>query len=210
MGDLNFPFASMLAGIAVALLMFFGLASGARAGGALEIAQTLCIACHGPDGNSPDPANPKIAGLDPAYIARQLQLFASGTRRSEIMTPIASALSGSDIRELAEHFAKFKPHRGKVADTQLASAGRVIFRDGDTDSGAPSCEGCHLPNGAGNSRFPRLAGQHQAYVERQMLDFKSGARTTNRLMNTVGQRLTAAEIKAVAEYIAGLPEGEAD
>jgi cytochrome c553 len=126
------------------------------------------------------------------------------------MAPIASTLSSSDVRELAEHFAKSKPMRGKVADAQLATAGRAIFRDGDTDSGAPSCEGCHLPNGVGNSRFPRLAGQHQAYVERQMLDFKNGVRSTNRLMNTVGQRLSTAEIKAVAEYIAGLPEGEPD
>jgi cytochrome c553 len=210
MGEFHSPFASVLTVIAAALLMFFGCATTSRASGALEIAQTLCVACHGTGGNSSDPANPKIAGLDAAYIARQLQLFASGARRSDIMAPIASMLSSSDIRELAEHFAKSKPQRGKVADAQLASAGRAIFRDGDTDSGAPSCEGCHLPNGAGNSRFPRLAGQHQAYVERQMLDFKNGVRTTNRLMNTVGQRLTAAEIKAVAEYIAGLPEGEAD
>jgi cytochrome c553 len=202
--------ASFLKASAAALLTSAGMTPATHAAGAPEIAQTLCAACHGPGGNSTDPANPKIAGLDAAYIARQLQLFASGTLRSDIMAPIASALSSADIRELAAHFAQSRPVRGKIADPQLALAGRAIFRDGDTDSGAPSCEGCHLPNGAGNSRFPRLAGQHQAYVEREMLEFKAGARTTNRLMNTVAQRLSAAEIKAVAEYIAGLPEGEAD
>jgi cytochrome c553 len=201
---------SLLLASLAALATSLTAATPSHAASATEIAQTLCAACHGPDGNSTDPAYPRIAGLHTAYITRQLQLFASGTRRSDVMTPIASTLSSADVHELAEHFARSKPQRGKVADPQLASAGRAIFRDGDTDSGAPSCEGCHLPNGVGNSRFPRLAGQHQAYVERQMLDFKSGVRTTNRLMNTVGQRLSAAEIKAVAEYIAGLPEGEAD
>jgi cytochrome c553 len=210
MGEPRSCVASLQMASVAALVASLCLAGTSYAGSSLEVAQTLCQTCHGPGGNSTDPANPKIAGLDAAYITRQLQLFAAGNRRSDIMTPIASTLSRSDIQELAEHFAKSKPQRGKVADAQLALAGRAIFRDGDTESGAPSCEGCHLPNGVGNSRFPRLAGQHQTYVERQMLEFKNGVRTTNRLMNTVGQRLSAAEIKAVAEYIAGLPEGEPD
>ena len=87
---------------------------------------------------------------------------------------------------------------------QLAAKGRALFEDGNTDTGLPACAGCHQSDGKGNARFPRLAGQHQAYTLKQLADYKSGRRATDPLMTTVGKRLSAEEAKALAEYIAGL------
>jgi cytochrome c553 len=168
------------------------------------IVKTVCSTCHGMDGNSADPANPKIAGMDQEYLMRQLKAFAAGKRRDDTMSGIISTIDPADFSTLAAYFGKQKPLPGKVQDAQLAAKGKPIFDDGNTDSGVPACAGCHQPDGQGNARFPRLAGQHQAYILKQLAAYKSGRRATDPLMTTVGKRLTDDEMKALAEYIAGL------
>lgn len=172
--------------------------------GAEDTVAKVCAACHGSDGNSTDPTVPKLAGMDQEYLLRQLKGFASGQRRNEIMAGIVANLDSGEFATLAAWYGKQKPTPGKVVDAKLAEAGRRIYEDGNTDSGVPACAGCHQPDGGGNARFPRLAGQHQTYLLKQLGDYKSGRRATDRLMVTVGQRLTVDEMKALAEYIAGL------
>lgn len=91
-----------------------------------------------------------------------------------------------------------------AADARLLDAGKQIYEDGNTESGVPACAGCHKSDGAGNKIFPRLSGLQSTYVLQQLNAFKTGRRAGNRLMITVGQRLTEGEMKAVSEYIAGL------
>jgi len=176
----------------------------ARATDARQIAATLCAACHGPDGNSTDPSYPKIAGMDRDYLARQLKYYASGQRRNEIMSGIVATVEEADYLPLAAYFSSQKPLPGKVEDARLAEIGKQLYADGNAETGVPACAGCHQSNGAGNARFPRLAGQHQAYTLQQLGEYKTGRRAADRLMVTVGQRLSADEMKALAEYIAGL------
>lgn len=171
---------------------------------ATSAATAVCAACHGVDGNSTDPAIPKLAGMDQEYLMRQLKSFAAGKRRDETMSGIIAGIDPNDFSTLAAHYGKMKPVPGKVQDAQLAARGKTIYDDGNTDSGVPACAGCHQPDGRGNARFPRLAGQHQAYVLKQLAEYKSGRRATDPLMTTVGKRLTSDEAKALAEYIAGL------
>lgn len=180
------------------------LAQTAAAAEPAQIAATVCTACHGIDGNSSDPAYPKLAGMDQEYLLRQLKAFAAGKRRDDTMTGIVAALDPGDFAGLAGYYGQMKPLPGKVRDAALAATGKTIYDDGNTDSGVPACAGCHQPNGKGNARFPRLAGQHQAYVLKQLTEYKSGRRATDPLMTTVGKRLTAEEAGALAEYIAGL------
>lgn len=168
------------------------------------IVKTLCSTCHGLDGNSTDPANPKIAGMDQEYLMRQFRAFAAGKRRDDTMSGVIATIDPGDFPSLAAYYGQQKPAPGKVQDAQLAAKGKVVFEDGNTDSGVPACAGCHQPDGQGNARFPRLAGQHQAYVLKQLAAYKSGRRATDPLMTTVGKRLTDDEMKALAEYIAGL------
>lgn len=187
-----------------ALLVLSLLPLGARATDARQIAVTLCAACHGPDGNSTDPAYPKIAGMDREYLAKQLNYYASGKRRNDIMAGIVATIGETDFLPLAAYFSSQRPLPGKVGNARLAEIGKQIYEDGNTETGVPACAGCHQSNGLGNARFPRLAGQHQAYTLQQLGEYKSGRRAADRLMVSVGQRLSADEMKALAEYIAGL------
>jgi cytochrome c553 len=188
----------------LAAAFLIGLAQAASAADPAQTAATVCAACHGVDGNSVDPAYPKLAGMDQEYLLRQLKAFAAGTRRDDTMTGIVAALDPGDFAGLAGYYGQKKPLPGKVQDAALAATGKTIYDDGNTDNGVPACAGCHQPNGKGNARFPRLAGQHQAYVLKQLGAYKSGRRATDPLMTTVGKRLTADEARALAEYIAGL------
>jgi cytochrome c553 len=180
------------------------VSAAAFAADAQETAKTVCAACHGVDGNSTDPRYPKLAGMDQEYVMRQLKAFAAGKRREETMSAIIAGIDPNDFSKLAGYYGKMQPTPGKVNDPGLAAKGKVLYDDGNTESGVPSCAGCHQPDGQGNARFPRLAGQHQAYVLKQLADYKSGRRATDPLMTTVGKRLTVDEARALAEYIAGL------
>ena len=171
-----------------------------------EIARAECIACHGEDGNSLAPTFPKLAGLQPEYLAKQLREYLDGKRTNEMMVPVLEKLTAADVEPLAAWFASQTMSRGAVSDPRLAQAGRAIYVDGNPDAGVPACMGCHLESGAGNPRFPRIAGQHPEYVLQQMLQFKSGARSNDRgrVMRTIAARMTEQEMKAVAEYVTGL------
>lgn len=173
---------------------------------AKELAATVCVACHGVDGNSVAPTFPKLAGLQAEYLAKQLVEYIDGKRTNESMAPIVATLSREDITPLAVYFASQKPSAGKVEDQALAKEGRKVYVDGNPDTGVPACMGCHQEDASGNPRFPRLAGQHRDYLFEQLRQFKDGARTNDRgrVMRSLVSRMTDAEMKAVAEYIAGL------
>lgn len=201
--ECNVPYrAKLTAGLLLSLLL--GISALSHAADPREIVKTVCAACHGVDGNSSDPVYPKLAGMDQEYLMRQLRAFASGKRREETMSTIVAGIDPNDFSALAAYYGKLKPAPGKVNDPQLAAQGKILYDDGNTDSGVPACAGCHQPDGKGNARFPRLAGQHQVYTLKQLADYKSGRRATDPLMTTVGKRLTSDEAKALAEYIAGL------
>jgi cytochrome c553 len=193
--------AAMVTGLVVAVASSPSIGAEAKL-----VVTTLCAACHGEDGNSTVGVYPKLAGLQADYIVKQIKDFVAGKRKNELMTPIAENLSSGDVPAIAAHFSAQKPAPGKVENPQLVAAGKRIFDDGNTTSGVPACAGCHLPNAAGNERFPRLAGQHQAYILQELTDLKSGLRANDRgrVMRAVAERMTEDEMKAVAEYIAGL------
>ncbi len=173
---------------------------------ATEIAGTVCAACHGEGGNSSVPMFPRLAGLQVQYLSKQLNDYLSGKRKNDIMTPVVASLKWSDLSDLAAYFAAQKPQPGIVQDKELAAVGKVLYEDGNTTSGVPACEGCHQPKGVGNARYPRIAGQHQAYTIAEMTQFKKGTRANDRAhaMRSVAERMTEQEIAAVAEYLAGL------
>jgi cytochrome c553 len=183
-----------------------GFGVNAHAGDAKEIAATVCAACHGEDGNSVAPTFPKLAGQNAVYLQKQLKDFLSGKRKNEAMDPFLNSFGDGDTAALGVHFAREKTSPGTVEDAALAEAGKKLYLDGNTDSGIPACAGCHQEDGLGNDRYPRLAAQHQAYTIAQMEGFKSGARNNDKgkIMRSVAQRMTEAEMKAVSEYLAGM------
>ena len=119
------------------------------------------------------------------------------------MVPYLPEVKARDVRRLAAYYASQLPAPGAVQDPLLAERGERIYLDGNEDSGVPACEACHEWDGEGTERFPRLAGQHQAYIIKALADYRSGARY-HRVMKQIAIRLTDSEIEAVAEHIAGL------
>ena len=193
-----------LAAASAALVL--GAAATASAADATQLAATLCSPCHAADGNSVMPNFPKIAGQQADYLAKQLGDFLSGKRKSDAMAASLAAVKPGDFAALAAHYSAQKQTPGKVENAALAAAGQKLFKDGNETTGVPACAGCHLDNGMGNERNPRIAGQHQTYAITEMMNFKTGARANDkgRVMRVVAERLTEVEIKAVAEYMAGL------
>ena len=165
----------------------------------------VCAACHGADGNSGSPANPKLAQQHPDYIVKQLQEFKSGKRANAIMSGMAATLSEEDMKNIAAYVGAKKAQTNFAKDKDLVVLGERIFRGGIADRQVPACAGCHAPNGAGiPSQYPRLAGQHADYTAAQLTAFRDGVRKNNAQMTGVSAKMNDREIKAVSDYIAGL------
>ncbi|MBG9389683.1 c-type cytochrome [Caenimonas aquaedulcis] len=165
----------------------------------------VCAACHGADGNSGTPVNPKLAQQHPQYLVKQLQEFKAGKRVSPVMQPMAAQLSDADMKNIAFWAASQKAKTGFAKDKDLVALGERIFRGGIADRQVAACASCHSPNGAGiPAQYPRLAGQHADYVATQLTAFRDGARTNSPQMTAVAARLNDREIRAVADYVAGL------
>jgi cytochrome c553 len=175
------------------------------------IVTQVCAACHGADGNSPAPANPKLAGQVPEYLVKQLNNFKPVNGKSERASPVmmgfASTLSPDDMRNVAAFFSSQPAKAGAARNKDTINLGQKIWRGGDVGRGLPACASCHGAAGAGVPvQYPRLAGQHAEYTETQLKAFRAGERgnDANRMMRVVAAKLSDAEIKAVADYIAGL------
>ncbi|WP_309678532.1 c-type cytochrome [Polaromonas sp.] len=165
----------------------------------------VCASCHGADGNSGTPANPKLAQQHPEYLVKQLQEFKSGKRKNAIMQGFASALSDSDMKNIAYWVTANKAKTGFAKDKELVSLGERIYRGGVADRQIAACAACHSPNGAGiPSQYPRLSGQHADYTTAQLTAFRDGGRNNSQPMSQVAARLNDREIRALADYIAGL------
>ena len=190
------------------LASLLGLAVGlpAWAEDAQTIATTVCVACHGPDGNSVIPMFPKIAGLQESYIVKQLRDFQTGRRKSDVMAPVVAALKPEDLAPLARYFNQQKMTPGEEVDKKSTSLGKLVFFDGNEETGVPACVGCHRPLGTGFQIYPRIGGQHSQYVAQQLKNFASGERANDvsRFMRVVAKRMSEEEIQSVADYLVSL------
>lgn len=179
---------------------------------AKQIAETVCVACHGADGNSALPANPILAGQGAEYLFKQLAEFKApegktAVRNNPIMGGMAATLTTEDMMSLAHYFSQQKRKSATATDAKLVAAGQMIWRKGDFDKGIPACSGCHGPAGAGvPAQYPRLSGQYAEYTELQLKNFRSEERSNDpeKMMRTIADKLSDKQIKAVSDYIAGL------
>jgi cytochrome c553 len=168
-------------------------------------ATNVCAACHTSDGSRGSPANPIIQGQHPEYLAKQLTEFKAGKRANPIMQGMAAALSEADMKNVAAFYSSKQPKPGFAKNKELVTLGEKIYRGGIADRMVPACAGCHGPSGAGiPSQYPRLSGQHADYTAAQLNAFRSGARANSAQMTGVAAKMNDKEIKAVADYIAGL------
>jgi len=166
---------------------------------------TVCVACHAADGNSVIAVNPKLAQQHPEYLIKQLQEFKSGKRSSPVMQGFASTLSDDDMKNIAYWLTANKAKPGFAKDKDLVALGERVYRGGIADRQIAACAGCHSPSGAGiPSQYPRLSGQNADYAATQLTAFRDGVRKNSPQMAQVAAKMNDREIKAVADYIAGL------
>jgi cytochrome c553 len=167
----------------------------------------VCAGCHGADGNSPSPTWPSLAGQHATYIYKQLKDFKEGRRSDATMTGMVAMLNDEDMRNVAAYYESQNP-KAVAFDAELIASGESIYRGGITETGVAACMGCHSPSATGNgpAGWPSLKGQHAEYLVAQMQNFKQGKRgnDTGSMMRNVVVRMSDAEMKSVAAYIAGI------
>ena len=164
-----------------------------------------CLSCHGANGNSTMAANPKLSNQIEAYTHKQLVDFTTPQRVNPVMTTYAKMLTDEEKRNVAAYLAMQKTKQGAAKSKDTIELGRKIYRGGIAEKGVAACASCHGAAAGGIPiQYPRLAGQHQDYTTAQLVAFRTGARSNSPQMTTLAQRLSDAEMKAVADYIAGL------
>lgn len=181
-----------------------------------QIANTVCAACHAADGNSGIAMYPRLAAQVAEYTVLETHLIKDGKRTTgaaATMTPLVQSLSDQDIIDVAAYFAKQQPKAGETNPKDNAELGAMIYRGGLVGKKVPACMSCHGPNGAGMPggstakdgivAYPRLGGQHKAYVVEQLKAYQGGQRS-HPIMVDIAKRMSAEDMDAVANFIQGL------
>ena len=157
----------------------------------------LCAACHGPEGNSPDPKIPSIAGQPKLFIETQLVLFREELRKSEQMLPIVRGMKDPEIIKLAEHFSKL-PSKGMESGKPDAA----LLKSGAEKAKALRCGICHTADFGGQNQVPRLAGQRETYLEAEMRAYRDGKRSGgDTIMAAALYGVSDADIRALAHFL---------
>ncbi|MBV8974242.1 MAG: cytochrome c4, partial [Sinobacteraceae bacterium] len=173
-----------------------------------KLAVTVCGTCHGPQGNSKQPKFPRLAGQNANYLAAQLKAFRSQARGDPdalgYMWGMAAELDDDTIAALAAYYAAQKPEPGPRADQTQVGRGREIYEQGISAEGVPACSSCHGPDAHGTQDFPRLAGQHEQYILKQLSSFQSNMRKVA-IMHGVAQNLRVPEMESVAAFLQSQP-----
>jgi cytochrome c553 len=159
----------------------------------------VCVACHGPMGNSTNPDYPVLAGQTARYLYLELKDFKEGRRTDSRMSPVSATLSRDDILDLADYFAAQKPVPVQFkADPVRIDAGRQKAAE-------VLCTMCHLGGFTGQNEIPRVAGQYDPYIVKQLQDFRARRRTNDAgNMTSVTKGLSDEDIENLAAYIANL------
>jgi len=170
-----------------------------------------CASCHGNDGNaSVNEAYPKLAGQNTIYLLKALKDFRPGIkhgRHNASMAAIVNPLSEQEMIQIVNHYASL-PTTIDAAQSDLVLLGQQLYRGGSFVKGIPACLACHGPAGLGNpfAGFPRLSGQHAAYITAELMAFRAGTRIDHehQMMSAIAKKMSDADIVAVASYISGL------
>ncbi len=177
---------------------------GDNSQGGNAIVETVrsCFVCHGDNGASSDPQYPILAGQELYYLYLQIRDFQSGLRENEVMQPLVHGFDKDQMMAIAEFFSEQPwPNTGFRADERTRKAGDRLVNAGQ-------CVACHGGGFLGDSRVPRLAGQHREYLEKTMLDYKYKRRMNAPDMATLLETYSEEEIATMAAYLAGMQSDE--
>ena len=194
------------------LTAIFSVTNRAYGADKVEAKIGYCQDCHGPSGQGYRGFYPipRLAGQQPQYLKNQLQAFIERRRTNNIMFSVAHVLTPSMIDALATKFSNYNPRPIGGAPKRLAAAGKKIFEDGIPERNVAACAACHGPDATGRDQFPRLAGQLNTYIIKELTNWTSergqvrDKPDTSFIMQPVAHSLTKSEIEAVASYVSSL------
>jgi cytochrome c553 len=185
--------------LVVALLAPVVMGTSALAADPIEAKAKVCATCHGENGVPQLKTTPAIWGQNTGYLFYQLRDFKSGSRKNDLMSPIAAALQQEDLLPLAEYFSK-----QKWPNLQQPSAPDDVAAKAQAAISSVGCVGCHLDHFQGDGTTARLAGQQHDYLQKTMMDFRTKARGNNPGMSDLMKATTPEAISALAQYLAGM------
>jgi cytochrome c553 len=180
--------------------------------------EQFCASCHGAKGVAPTPNWPHVAGQRAAYTVKMLVDYQRGIRaegeRAALMHAVTRDMPAQDMADLAAWYATLPlPHEAETPrpKTTVAAADvQQLVRKGDPTRLITPCASCHGAQGQGGTgdgkASPALAGQNPQYFVRTMQQFHGDVRTNDpkRGMRAFAQRLSDAEVAALASYYADL------
>jgi cytochrome c553 len=188
--------------LAFAAVVFVVAAANPHSVGAADSVPEMagsCGACHGPAGRSSMTEVPSLAGQPAYYLTLQLTLFRDQQRQSARMSPIAAALSDSEVRQLSAYFAAL-PSAEPPGGQDKARTG-----EGERLTQVNHCASCHLATYAGQNQMPRLAGQREDYLLKAMKDYRDGNRPGfDGTMTEVLRGIPDRDLVALAHYLSQL------
>lgn len=172
-----------------------------------------CMECHGVDGNGaghpngPEGKFAKLAGQSPVYVLKQIQDFRSGARKHDQMAIMARSISDEDARDIAAYFSSLPRMKGEGGAAPAQA--QALYDKGDAARGIAACINCHGAQGKGLAAMPLapvIGGQEWLYLQKQLLDWRSGFRRNDPsgVMSQSTQALTDAEVLALTHYLSGL------
>ena len=171
---------------------------------ARKIVGGVCFVCHGVEGDAASEVFPRLAGQHWEYTVKQLDNFKTGKRKSTAMAAMAAKLTAGEMEALGRYFEKMPVVPEPSKEPGLAAKGRDLYHQGNPSTGVPACATCHGPAALGTAALPRLASQYAGYIETQLKQFNTRERTNdNAVMHTIVSKMTALEMSAVAQYLAG-------
>jgi cytochrome c553 len=149
-----------------------------------------CAGCHGSDGNSTDPKNPRLAGLSAEYLVAAINAYKDGSRKNDMMRDRVLTLRDQDVWDLAAYYASKAPQA-------LALRKPLTLTEWTA-----RCGRCHGARGnSTDPRFPVLAGQDKDYLAKAMEQYHLGARE-NQLMFAMSFLMSQSDIEKLAAYYA--------
>jgi cytochrome c553 len=172
-------------------------------------AMQVCSNCHGIDGNSVSPNFPRLAGQQESYVIAQLEGFRSHQRSDpagyEYMWGVSRSLTDAQIKGLAEYFSRQMPQANAAVPAKQIEAGKEIFEKGIPEKETAPCMACHGTNAEGLGAFPRLAGQHQDYLVKQLHVFQETEGRPGTPMKQITHLLSHEDMVNVAGYLQAFP-----
>ncbi|MDB5858483.1 MAG: hypothetical protein JWQ76_2172, partial [Ramlibacter sp.] len=208
--------ASTLAGPIIPPVQVAAPTEAQRAAGAELAAKgsgaiAACNTCHGAQGEGQMAAGfPRLAGQSSAYLRHELESYANGTRKNDVMEPIATALTEDLRTAVSVHFASLPPNGGPVPTGPVPARdrGTVLSTVGDSARGVQACANCHGPGGIGSGDlYPYLAGQHPGYLSATLGAWRDGRRNNDPSgqMPVIAKALAPEDVAAVSAYYGALP-----